>query len=132
MNSICKKRPYVVIGDNDEIYNVIKKLAVSHNFRISILPQKPYAFAIIQNTGNDHYLDCSGLAYYQSSPKFYEEVNLATFIGEIEKHGSTHIEVKINDSYTATVKKDVIVVGCQKISHDVIEELYKASLKIRE
>lgn len=38
----------------------------------------------------------------------------------------TSIKVKLNDSYTAEVKKDVVVVGCQRFPISIIDELVKA------
>lgn len=41
-------------------------------------------------------------------------------------------ELKLNSSYTATVSKDNVKVGCQSFTHDVVKKLYQLSLKAQK
>ena len=60
-------------------------------------------------------------------------VSVQQFIDFIRGEGSLvkPITIKLTNDYSATINQDNIQVGCQIISHEVLEQVYLASVKIR-
>ena len=60
-------------------------------------------------------------------------VSVKQFIDFIIGEGSLvePITIKLTNDYSAVINQDNIQVGCQIISHEVLEQVYKASLEMR-
>lgn len=84
---------------------------------------------------NDHFstYDCIGIdsdndiVMADDDPITDEEFMLKAWLSRPKPS----ISIQLNPSYTATLTSTTIKVGCQEFTHEVLEELYEASRKIR-
>ncbi len=56
--------------------------------------------------------------------------SIGTLINHVIKELNTFSEdIVLNASYTATVKKEAVTVGCQTFSHEAVKKLYESSVR---
>jgi hypothetical protein len=119
VTSTALRSMLIKLADENEItfYGSRKEQVESAIEKVSAYP---YAFL-----SKEEFSFCTANSFFSNKAK---EVTFEEFI--LAMVGDNRIEVKLNGTYTASVGKDGVRVGCQTFPLSVIDELAAAKAKI--